>query len=60
MQRTLDYISHFFIVSLYTCLLQVGDLSNPEVRLFTEHLDKITYGGKYRLGKFLLCVCGEI
>ncbi|XP_032454442.1 uncharacterized protein LOC100122669 isoform X1 [Nasonia vitripennis] len=27
-------------------LLQVGDLSNPEVRLFTEHLDKITYGGQ--------------
>ncbi|KAJ8678779.1 hypothetical protein QAD02_014566, partial [Eretmocerus hayati] len=27
-------------------LLQVGDNSNPEVRLLTEHLDKITYGGQ--------------
>ncbi|XP_033212873.1 carbonic anhydrase-related protein 10 [Belonocnema kinseyi] len=26
-------------------LLQVGDLSNPGLRLFTEQLDKIVYGG---------------
>ncbi|KAF3424697.1 hypothetical protein E2986_13587 [Frieseomelitta varia] len=27
-------------------LLQVGDLSNPELRIFTEQLDKIKYGGQ--------------
>ncbi|KOX75822.1 Putative carbonic anhydrase-like protein 2 [Melipona quadrifasciata] len=27
-------------------LLQVGDLSNPELRIFTEQLDKIRYGGQ--------------
>lgn len=25
---------------------QVGDLSNPELRIFTEQLDKISYGGE--------------
>lgn len=25
---------------------QVGDLSNPELRIFTEQLDKIRYGGE--------------
>lgn len=25
---------------------QVGDLSNPELRIFTEQLDKIKYGGE--------------
>ncbi|XP_046431865.1 carbonic anhydrase-related protein 10 isoform X1 [Neodiprion virginianus] len=27
-------------------LLQLGDLSNPELRIFTEQLDKIKYGGE--------------
>jgi len=27
-------------------LLQVGDLSNPELRTFTQQLDKIKYGGE--------------
>lgn len=28
-------------------LLQLGDLSNPELRILTEQLDKIRYGGWY-------------
>lgn len=27
-------------------MLQLGDLSNPELRILTDQLDKIRYGGK--------------
>lgn len=28
-------------------MFQLGDLSNPELRILTDQLDKIKYGGKY-------------
>lgn len=38
------YISHAFQLTL-ECLLQLGDLSNPELRMLTDQLERIRYGG---------------
>lgn len=35
-----------FIKNLFW-LLQLGDLSNPELRILTDQLEKIKYGGKF-------------
>ncbi|XP_050515674.1 carbonic anhydrase 2-like [Diabrotica virgifera virgifera] len=35
-------------IVVISLLLQLGDLSNPELRILTDQMDKIRYGGKER------------
>jgi hypothetical protein len=37
-------------------LLQLGDLSNPELRILTDQLDKIRHGGEYKVTEHLYLI----
>lgn len=39
---------------IFSCL-QLGDLSNPELRILTDQLDKIRYGGE--MNKYFKIIC---
>jgi hypothetical protein len=49
-----EQVSVLLILFLVWVLFQLGDLSNPELRILTDQLDKIKYGGECVLRQFNL------